>query len=591
MVQPAIVTNTTPPQMKKHWLSIVIGILLVIAVLMMGILGVLVFFNNRALPKVAVLHIPVGGKSAAEIQTLVEAEIAQRDRTLVFSHQNISWEWNAEELGYSPETLKTVREAVTIGKDFTEWSHLPTILRASADLPLAYTVSEDDLDAKIAMIADELFKPAIEPEVMVARDGAVLVERGSVGQYVDQTQLRDLIKERLAWMDFSPIEVPVVADDKRIDELSAQETQTRAERLLGKKIILKTPENQLQWDSSVLVNMLSFDNGFDDEKIKAQVAQLALAINRSPENAVFEFDEETRKVKEFKAEKPGLAIQEEALMTELKSSLDNLEQDATSAAELTLAMEESPAKVKVADMNNLGIQELIGTGESFFKGSIPSRVHNIELAASRINGAVIPPGETLSFVGLVGDISRATGFQSAYVIQGGRTVLGDGGGVCQVSSTLFRAALNTGLPIEERKAHSYRVGYYEQQSHPGLDATIYAPSVDLKIKNDTPAHILIQTKLDKSNSHLVFEIYGTSDGRVAEVNNYKLWNQVAPPPPLYQDDPTLAAGVVKQVEHAAWGAKASFDWKVTRGEEVIQEKTFYSVFRAWQAVYLKGPGA
>ena len=121
---------------------------------------------------------------------------------------------------------------------------------------------------------------------------------------------------------------------------------------------------------------------------------------------------------------------------------------------------------------------------------------------------------------------------------------------------MFRAALATGLPIQERQAHAYRVHYYEEAGYKaGIDATVFSPSVDLKIKNDTPAYILIQTKTDLKNVSLTVELYGTSDGRNAKITNHVVGAEIAPPPPLYQDDPTLKVGVVKQVDWAAWGSQ------------------------------------
>lgn len=570
-------------------MTLAIGVLVGLVVCLLVVLGGLVFFHDRALPGVKVIHVAVGGKSQDEIHAILEQLVSARGPELHFVHEGKTWTWDLQQLGYVPATHATAKTAVAWGKNIQTWTELPRLWSTTTDLPLAYEIPESQLDRAVSEIAEEVWEPAIDPEIQVSSSGAVLVQKGTLGQEIDRQALLAEVEQRLVWLRGGQIELPVLIYDRRIDDVQAEETRIRAEQMLKKKVTLKVFDTELVWEGQVLAGLMGFDGGFSEQKIRSQISELALAVNRLPENAVFEFDETTGKVKEFKAERPGLVIQESEAIKDLKIALENLERDATDSADLALATEETDAKVKVADMNSLGIKELIGKGESWFKGSIASRVHNVELAAARLNGAVIAPGEVISFVNLVGDISRATGFQAAYVIQGGRTVLGDGGGVCQVSSTLFRAALNTGLPIEERKAHSYRVGYYEQQSHPGLDATIYAPSVDLKIRNDTPAHILIQTKLDKKNSHLVFEIYGTSDGRIAEVGNYKLWNQVAPPPPLYQDDPTLPPGTIKQVEHAAWGAKASFDWKVTRNGETIQEKTFFSTFRAWQAVYLKGP--
>src|SRR6185369_11000366 len=115
---------------------------------------------------------------------------------------------------------------------------------------------------------------------------------------------------------------------------------------------------------------------------------------------------------------------------------------------------------------------------------------------------------------------------------------GDGGGVCQVSTTLFRAALNAGLPIVERHAHAYRVHYYEEDSSPGVDATVYVPTVDLKFKNDTGHYILIQSIIDLTQPRLTFMIYGTNDGRVVNQTAPVVTNIRPAPADKYEDDPT-----------------------------------------------------
>ncbi len=324
-----------------------------------------------------------------------------------------------------------------------------------------------------------------------------------------------------------------------------------------------------------------------DSVIDDTLTNLAAQIDVPEEEALFQFAD--GKVTAFRPAKVGRRLNREETKRRLTEAFTTVSRTNQQRITILLPVADVSPASSTDGTNAFGIKELIGSGYSEFAGSIPGRIHNVALAASRINGILIKPGEEFSFNNAIGDISAATGYQSAYIIKEGRTVLGDGGGVCQVSSTLFRAALNAGLPIVERHAHAYRVHYYEDGGFkPGLDATVFSPSVDLRIKNDTPSHILIQAKTDTKNLTLRFELYGTRDGRVAELLNHQVWGQTAPPPPLYQDDPTLKTGVVKQVDWSAWGAKTSFQYKVTRNGETLQDTTFYSTFRPWQAVYLKG---
>ncbi len=245
-------------------------------------------------------------------------------------------------------------------------------------------------------------------------------------------------------------------------------------------------------------------------------------------------------------------------------------------------------KITTDNVNDLGIKELIGTGTSLFQGSIQNRVHNVTLAATRMNGILIVPNEIFSFNNALGDISAFTGYKQAYVIQNGKTVLGDGGGVCQVSTTLFRAVLNAGLPIVERNAHAYRVHYYEEDSPPGIDATVYGPTVDFRFKNDTENYILIQTTIDPSYERLTFYLYGTKDGREVTLVKPIITSQTPAPEPLYQDGPTLPKGVVKQIDFKASGANIYFTREVRKDGKVILSDKFTSNYRPWQAVFLRG---
>ncbi|OGH15038.1 MAG: hypothetical protein A2860_01375 [Candidatus Levybacteria bacterium RIFCSPHIGHO2_01_FULL_37_33] len=326
---------------------------------------------------------------------------------------------------------------------------------------------------------------------------------------------------------------------------------------------------------------------YSDTKLLSILSPMIQKINIEPIDSLFTF--QNGRVTVFKPSKDGQAVDIDALKSEMSSKyLLVVSLQKAEIVTINLPIKTIKPKVTTDKANNLGIKELLASGTSLFQHSIPNRIYNISLAATRLNGILIAPNEVFSFGKALGDVSAFTGYLKAYVIQNGKTVLGDGGGVCQVSTTFFRALLNAGLPIIERTAHAYRVGYYEQDSPPGFDATVFVPSVDLKFKNDTGNYILVQTSIDPNIQRLTFELYGTKDGREVVIGRPVVSNESPPPPDVYQDDPTLPKGQIKQVDFAAWGAKVYFTRQVIKNGKVIISDRFDSDFRPWQAVYLRG---
>ncbi len=326
---------------------------------------------------------------------------------------------------------------------------------------------------------------------------------------------------------------------------------------------------------------------YEEKMLDEMITPFATKFNVNPIEGIFNF--QNGRVTAFKLSKNGQEVDVQKLKKEIVTKMSEVGKNGKAKTfKLPVPVRVLEPKVSTEKINNYGIRELIARGTSSFAGSIENRAYNINLAASRINGALIAPGEVFSFNQTVGDISGLTGYKQAYVISGGKTILGDGGGVCQVSTTLFRAALNAGLPIVERNQHAYRVGYYEQDRGPGVDAAIYTPSVDLKFKNDTNKHILVQAYPDMINYTLTFELYGTHDNREVIINEPVILSTSPAPEAEYIDDPELPKGEIKQIDFAAAGANVYFTRIVKRNGEIIQDNKFSSNFRPWKAVYLRG---
>lgn len=326
---------------------------------------------------------------------------------------------------------------------------------------------------------------------------------------------------------------------------------------------------------------------YDDANLKKTIDPMKKKIDKPAVDALFQF--ENNKASAFRPSSDGKTLDAEAAKNMIVSKTPLLASGkATGTQVISIPVKISKPKTTTDEANDLGIKELVATGTSLFQGSIQNRIYNLTLASNRLNGILIAPDETFSFVKAVGDVSSLTGYKQAYVIQNGRTVLGDGGGLCQVSTTFFRAALNAGLPILERNPHAYRVHYYEEDSGPGIDAAVYTPTVDFKFKNDTGHTLLVQTSIDPEEMRLTFELYGTKDGREVTVNDPVILSTSPAPEPLFQDDPTLPKGQVKQVDFAAAGARVYFTREVKKDGKVLLADKFVSNYRPWQAVYMRG---
>ncbi|MCX6782478.1 MAG: VanW family protein [Candidatus Levybacteria bacterium] len=307
----------------------------------------------------------------------------------------------------------------------------------------------------------------------------------------------------------------------------------------------------------------------------------------NPVNALFTF--ENGKVVAFRLSSEGSFVDIVALKKAIWIKIPNITfYEKMRTIIIPIPIKIIKPEIDIDKANNLGIKELIGSGTSLFHGSIKERVYNINLAVSKINGILINNNEIFSFNKYLGDISAFTGFKKAYTIQNGKTILGDGGGVCQVSTTLFRATLNAGLPIIERHAHTYRVGYYEQESDPGIDATIYSPSIDFKFKNDTGHSILIQSFVDNNFERLSILFYGSNDNRQTTISKSIITTQIAPGETIYQDDSSLAKGQIKQTEYATWGANVYFIREVKKNGKIIISEKYSSYYQPWASVFIKG---
>ena len=247
------------------------------------------------------------------------------------------------------------------------------------------------------------------------------------------------------------------------------------------------------------------------------------------------------------------------------------------------------AKVPASARKALPQLTVLGQATTSYFGSVSERVNNIARGAGRMNGLIIQPGQVFSFIGALGDTGAGAGYVDGYAIVGGRLEKVVGGGICQVSTTMYRAVFNAGLDIVSRRNHSYVINFYENVD--GWDATVFAPYTDFKWRNDTAGPIWMYSSTNPAKATVTFTIYGYPDGRTTKMVGPTVSNRVEPGKPNWQFDPTMGKGQIKQLVHGRPGMDVAMRRVVTAANgTVIHNDNLPSKYKPWEDFFLYGPG-
>lgn len=546
-----------------------------------------VVYANRVIPGVKVGAVPVGGKTSAQLEAALKDKLTQTQLDIKFSYNGKEFHITSADIDLSYSTSGTVAKLLRLGRTgnfiVDSKDKLAAIIKGIKLSP-AYKYDSNKLNRKISEIEGIVTVEHKDPTFILSDKGDLTITDASEGSELNKETLRAEIFSAIDNYQSLSFELPVEKVIPANSKEDLESVKTWVQAIIDKSPAVRYEDRTWIYEKQDLLSLLTFRKENGQVKVltsKTALSKLAddLATQVDVEARGEVFKTEGDRVIEFKPKIDGKYLDKDKFRKDFSKAL------LTENKEVNLAVNQTKAP---GDTNKYGIYSLLGEGVSYFHGSIPGRIRNLTLAAQRASGVLVAPGDTYSFNKSVGEISLKTGYDVAYIINNGRTVLGEGGGVCQASTTLFRAALSAGLPIVKRSAHAYRVHYYEENSEVGLDATVFSPNVDFQFKNDTPGYILIQTDWDLDKYMLRFKIYGTPDGRTVEVTKPVVAKVTPPPEALYQDDPTLQKGVVKQVDFSAWGASVSFERTVKRSGQVILHDTFVSNYQPWRAIYLKG---
>ncbi|RJO59634.1 hypothetical protein C4546_00910 [Candidatus Parcubacteria bacterium] len=420
-------------------------------------------------------------------------------------------------------------------------------------------------------------------------DGVFKVTPEKAGQGY---QYQAAIKSALAqWLNLQPAKIKLTSGEEpaRINAESANKFIDDAGAIVKlAPLTLNIPEAKaVTLDAAAVGQALdvglnkknSLTLVFAENKMQKLIKKIQDQVDVEAKDSRFKM--ENGRVVEFQQGQVGKQLDVNATLANLNETIINQKKSVAQAEVKTI----NPISAS-ENAQNLGITELVATGKTNFAGSPTNRRHNIANAAKLLNGLLIKPGEEFSLVAALQPIETSNGYLPELVIKGNRTIPEVGGGLCQVGTTMFRLALNSGLPILERRNHSYRVSYYEPPV--GMDATIYDPKPDFRFKNDYASALLLQTRVEGNN--LIFDFYGTKDGRSVTLSKPKLFNVTKPPPTQYIKTTDLKPGEKKRLERAHNGGEASFVYSVSKDGKTSAQ-TFASKYRAWQEVWLVGATA
>lgn len=519
-----------------------------------------------------------------------------------FEGASQTWNVTAAELGVKIDARTTARQAYQLGRSEDPIQALReqwNLLRYGAQVTPTLTFGAAQAAYSLDRIARTIDRPVRDASISL-RDLQVLVTPSQIGRDTDIDATWAAVQQQLLTRQSGIVKLVVHEIQPTI--ASVDEVAEKTRQLLGAPLTINyagdaaAGESAQSWaiDQAELAQWISFAPQADDrgqmsytltvaeEPIRAYAQNLATSLARPARDARLDFNPANGQINVLVPSQAGRSLDVSATISSVLSAVTT----GNHAVELPVQLVK-PA-VDMHDIDQMGIKELVASGTTTFKGSSAARVANITRGTKEFVGVVIPPDGIFSFNQVVGDVSAANGYEDSLVIAGDRTAVGVGGGICQVSTTVFRAAFWGGFPIVERWAHGYVVSWYGE---PGMDATIYTPSVDFKFKNDSGAYLLVKPDLNLEKGTLTFNFYGTKPNRTVEKIGPDISNVRKPPPPLIQEDPSLQPGQRKQVDWAVDGRDVVVKRIIKQDGQVIREDRFVSKYQPWQAVFLVGPTA
>lgn len=572
---------------------------IVIGLAIFGAWGYGRLYEHRIFPGVRILDVRLDGLTENEVRIALNEAIDQSLKDgLRFTYQGRDITVNAATVPQAgPDDAKDliqydIEAPIASAMAFGQTGNLfiDTLLRWRArikpiQVPVNITINASGVREAILHATEDIASPPKEAKLVItwnapSNTASVAATDATEGRVIQFDAALAKLKSQAERLRFSPIALTDTNTVPTITKKDIEPLMGQAKAWAESDLVLTHEKTNYPVGHDMLAAWITATNAsgtvsltIDPNAFHTDIRTLT-GLEQEGKRGTFTI--ENGVITSFQAGTTGYLISDSA-------SIRNIVRDIGTTSTIPLVVAQQDASLSGDGPEQLGIKEIIGIGRSNFGGSPTNRRKNIAIGVDRVDGTLIAPGEEFSLLKTLGPITAENGWLPELVIKGSKTTPELGGGLCQIGTTAFRAALNSGMKITERRNHSYRVSYYEPA---GTDATIYEPSPDFRFMNDTSHHIYIHAYI--TGNDITYEFWGTKDGREIVVGQPRIYNIVSAPPKKLIETTDLKPGQTKCTESAHAGADASLDYKVVYADGNVHEETFNSHYRPWGAVCLVG---
>lgn len=508
-----------------------------LAVAAAGITGFRAAYASKIYPNIYIGDVNVGGMTAEEAREAVQARVDDFDRNCVnYTHEDLSWNPSLTELGVNIDVPGLVEQAIELGRDeraADRMLYTATLAQGAQVIPLHYQLQTRNLDAWFDTVEMDIGDPAIDATFTV--EGTELrITQDFTGTGASRETVTAQIYDAMRSLEPINQELPTDTAYPRITKADLDANKDEVIQILSSPIVVRFEEQRWDLEADDVAPYLMFSSSMQNGSAVTEVdfdrtglsqflrERFADSVNRMPINARVQFYQ--GQLSATSKSTDGKAIK--------SSEFANLVADSflSDHARVDIPVATTPAKVREDNLDSLGIKERLCRVDSNYTSDVGTqRAHNVEVGIRLLNNVIVAPGDEFSFNRAIGSIENNPDFQGGSAIVAGIIQDEFGGGICQVTTTAFRAAIMSGMPITAWDPHTYRLSGYERDGWgPGFDASIYQPDwlpfdewSDLKFRNDTDHFILISSWAD-SGYHVV-EIYGTDPGWDVRISDTVTW--------------------------------------------------------------------